>query len=524
MLSAERSPLTPPPRRWLATLEVALVLGIFFLQAGWPVPDVNEPHYLGKARHFWNPQWAEGDFFFDSADTHRVFYLACGWLTRWVSLWAFAWIGRLATWLLLALAWQRLCEFVVGRARWAALSAALFLTFNVGCHLAGEWVVGGFEAKGLAYALVFAALAALVRNRWNLALVVAGGASAVHVLVGGWSAIALGVCWLLSRDRPPLARLLPGIIGGGLLALPGIVPALELNWGVDPQIVAEANEIYVFQRLPHHLVPQSFRWPFLVRYLIMILVWLSINRAATENAGLERLRGVVVASLAIALCGFVLSLVTVNYPDVRAAILRYYWFRLADVMLPVGIAISAVTGLSNNPKSKIQNPKLLVWLAVCAALVVYARDDYAAWNLFRNVPRGDRSGKVLDADDWHETCKWFAGNTAAGSLAITPRMAQTFTWYAEHGQVVSWKDLPQDAVAVVRWSQRLADIYGRRYPEFQGRWRESLTELSPQRLRELGRRYNADYLVVEAEPPLDLPELYRNKSYAVYRLSDVKAR
>ncbi|HWB12344.1 MAG TPA: DUF6798 domain-containing protein [Pirellulales bacterium] len=507
-----------PFRRWAAALEIALVLAVFFLQAGWPAPEVNEPHYLGKARHFWNHDWAKGDFFFESNDTHWVFYLTCGWPTRWMSLAQFAWLGRLTTWLLLAAAWQRLCQAVVGRVGWALPSAALFLIFNVGCHLAGEWVIGGFEAKGLAYALVFAALAALVSNRWNTALLLLGMASALHVLVGGWSAVAAGVCWLLAPDRPRLRNLWPGIACGALAALLGIVPALALNWNTEPQIVAEANEIYVFQRLPHHLVPQSFRWPFLLRYLCMLLTWAVMNRARTDNPRLQKLRSFVVGSLAIAFCGFAISVVTANYPDARAALLRFYWFRLADVMLPVGIGLSAILSLQDS-KSSRRNLRAAFWLAVCGALVFYARDDYATGNPLGNLPRADKSGKVLDHDDWRDVCEWMGQHSPQGALAITPRMAQTYTWYAGRGQVVSWKDLPQDAVTVVRWRQRLEDIYGMPHPEFQRRWRDSLTELSPERLLELGRRYGADYLIVEAEPPLDLPKLHGNKSYAVYRLT-----
>jgi hypothetical protein len=518
MTSASDSSETPG-RRWAAAPEIALVLAVFFFQAGWPAPDVNEPHYLGKAKHFWSQDWAKGDFFFESADTHWVFYLTCGWLTRWLSLAQFAWLGRLTTWLLLAAAWQRLCQAVVGRAGWAAPSAALFLAFNVGCHLAGEWVVGGFEAKGLAYAMVFAALAALVANRWNTALLLFGGASALHVLVGGWSALAAGIGWLLLPDRPRLRDLWWGIACGATVALLGVVPAMALNWTTEPQIVAEANEIYVFNRLPHHLVPQSFRWPFLVRYLFMLLAWVAMNRAQTDNPRLKKLRSVVVGSLAIALCGFVISAVTVDYPDTRAALLRFYWFRLADVMLPLGIGLSTVLSLQD-PTSKRRNSKGLFWLAVCGALVVYGRDDYAAWNLFGNLPRADKAGKVLDHDDWRDVCDWMRENSPRGALAITPRMAQTFTWYASRGQVVSWKDLPQDAVAVVRWWRRLEGIYGMPHPEFQGRWHDSLSELSPKRLRALARRYGAEYLIVEAEPPLDLPKLHGNKSYAVYGLRD----
>jgi hypothetical protein len=399
----------------------------------------------------------------------------------------------------------------------------LFLSLNVGCHLAGEWVVGGFEAKGLAYVLVFAALTSLVRDRWNMTFLLLGGASALHVLVGGWSAIAVAMCWLLSPDAPRLPRLMPGIIGGALLALPGIVPALELNWGAEPQLVADANDIYVFRRLPHHLVPESFRWPFLVRYLLMVLAWAAMNAKPTENPRLRRLNLIVVAALAISFAGMLLSQLTANSPELKAAILRYYWFRLADVMVPVGIGLGTVVRLAGeSPKSKVQSPKfqwgVAGWVVACAVVVGFANGEYAAWGLFQNVPRADKSGKVLSHDDWREVCQWMAENTPEGSLAITPRMAQTFTWYSGRGEVVSWKDLPQDALAVDRWWHRLEDIYAMPHPDYQGRWHESLTEVSADRLRELGAKYGADYLLVEAEPSISLPNIYRNGSYAIYRL------
>ena len=44
-------------------IEIALIVAVFFIQGAWPVPDVNEPYYLGKAIHFWNQSWLRGDFF-----------------------------------------------------------------------------------------------------------------------------------------------------------------------------------------------------------------------------------------------------------------------------------------------------------------------------------------------------------------------------------------------------------------------------------------------------------------------------
>ena len=99
--------------RWRTRIEIALVFAVFCLLGAWPVPDVNESHYLGRAIHYWNPDWAHGDFFLDSADTHKVFYFTLGWATKFLSLTAFAWCGRALAWLLLAWSWRRLSVVVV---------------------------------------------------------------------------------------------------------------------------------------------------------------------------------------------------------------------------------------------------------------------------------------------------------------------------------------------------------------------------------------------------------------------------
>ncbi len=266
-------------------MEIVLLTLIFTAQAAWPPPDPNEPHYLGKAKHFWNPDWAARDFFFNSSDTHRVFYLTLGWLTRYLQLEPLAWCGRLATWALLAWAWRRLSWTVAPRPGLAVLSGFLFLTLSAGYQLAGEWVVGGFEAKGLAYVLVFLALAEIARDRWRAACLLLGAASAFHVLVGGWSVVAAGCGWLLAgRERLPLRRLWPALLGGLLLSLPGLLPGLTLDHGADPQTLRQAHEIYVFERLPHHLLPQSFRAGPIVAQMWMVVAWFALGTVLAGEA------------------------------------------------------------------------------------------------------------------------------------------------------------------------------------------------------------------------------------------------
>ncbi|MEA1951887.1 MAG: hypothetical protein U9N87_10910, partial [Planctomycetota bacterium] len=113
---------TLPSGRFQALLEIALVFAVFFVQGAWPVPDVNEPHYLTKTIHFWNPDWIGPDFFLDSADTHTVFYFTFGWLTLVLPPLLVAWAGRLLTWGLMAWSWRRLSLAVLPARWWSILT------------------------------------------------------------------------------------------------------------------------------------------------------------------------------------------------------------------------------------------------------------------------------------------------------------------------------------------------------------------------------------------------------------------
>ena len=171
---------------WLATMLV------FAAHGAWPVPDVNETHYLSKAKHYWNPAWCARDTFLNSADAHLVFYWTFGWLTRVFDLPIVAWLGRWLTWGLLAWAWQTLFERSAARREWGPLAAALYVLLTERLHLAGEWVIGGIEAKGFAFVFVWWAYAELVagQSRWPRAIVLFALATLFHPLVGGWAALA----------------------------------------------------------------------------------------------------------------------------------------------------------------------------------------------------------------------------------------------------------------------------------------------------------------------------------------------
>jgi hypothetical protein len=530
------------PRAWIA-MEIVWLVAIFFLLAGSPPPDVGEAHYLAKAKHYWNPQWVAGDLFLESADAHWVFYWVFGWVTRIVSLEASAWIGRAVTWTLLAWSWRRLSWSIVPIRLASLLSAGLMLLLLRNFHMAGEWIVGGVEAKSFAYALVFLALEALVRGRWRAATLLGGAATAFHVLVGGWTLVGLAIVWLLSSgNRIPLRQLWPALFGAVLLSLPGLVPALLLSRGIDSAVVSQANQIYVFDRLPHHLVFHRFEHFYMVRHAALLAVWLALAWRFRENERFRRLNLFAAAAVGLAIVGIAIDQSLLWHRELSAKLLKYYWFRLCDSMLPISTSLM-VTWLVGDYYRR--RPSLGAWMLILAIAA-------AGWNLadacyqrsLLRLPGSFLQPKPAAPDTegaeskpgvahspeqffeyWVDANEWIRQNTPANARFLTPRRQQTFKWYAERPEVVNWKDVPQDAAALVEWRSAMDEVY----PPATGRL--DLGAHSPSELLQLARKYDAQYVLVDrqrAGKPLTWTRVYPafeedNPVFEVYRVPRASA-
>jgi hypothetical protein len=443
-----------------------------------------------------------------------------GWVTRWLSLTATAWVGRFLVWTFLAWAWQRLSWRLIPRPFASVLSAGLFVTLNEHLHLAGEWVVGGVEAKCFAYALVLLALREVLDRRWNRTWLLLGGATAFHPLVGGWSGVVCAVMWFINdRHVMTLRSMLPGLIGGVLLALPGILPALMLTWKEPPELVAEANRVYVFDRLPHHLAPLTLPGAELGRrlwghtVLLLFFAALDVTLRPDKSAALYRIAQFACGALLLAAIGFVIEVVLWDQPLVAAKLLRYYWFRLTDFALPAAVAIFATALIAGGLQ---RHRSFAPWALAGALAITGANIVTSTRERFLNpVPPAD--GKLRDLDAWIEACDWVSENTPAYAVFLTPRLNLTFKWRAGRPEVVNRKDIPQDADSILQWHTRIKNIYiatieGAEEPL------DSLGILGTERVRELALKYGADFVLMDRGQLLSLPVVYKNDEYIIYRI------
>ncbi|MDZ4657812.1 MAG: DUF6798 domain-containing protein [Bythopirellula sp.] len=510
-------------QRWL---EIALIFLVFFVAAGVPVPSVNETHYLTKAKHYWNPDWCAGDLFLESADAHLTFYWTIGWLTKWFSLPAVAWLGRIIAWSALAWSWQRLSARIVPR-RWiAVVTATLLVTLIEWCNFAGEWVVGGVEGKCFAYVFVFCGLTELAAGNWRRVWPLLGLASAFHVLVGGWSVVSAAGVWAFEpkASRPKLLAMFPSLLLGGILALPGIIPGLLLTADVALEIRDEANQIYVFERLPHHLAPHRLPTTEIIhrfaRFGLLLILFAFVTRfhaGSDEATGLllRRIQLFAWVSVAISLMGLVWEFATINSPALSASLLKYYWFRLADIAVPMAVSLSLGGILASLSRQSARSAKLIATMAVVLPACVMLGMSAQRWSSLTAID----SYETRQSLGWRDVCAWTREHTTPEDLFLIPRNSYTFRWYAERPVFFTWKDIPQDAASMVEWWDRYQEVYYGAVDEFgQMRGYGSLQELGAERLRELAKKHNIDYILTSEYPPLPLPVAYENPWYKVYDL------
>lgn len=509
--------------------EVLFIVLVFFIATGDPTPSVNETHYICRLKHYWNPQWCTGDLFLESSDTQLVFIWLFGWLTRWFSLSATAWIGRIVAWVFLAWSWQRLSWRLVPRSLAAVLSAALFLALNNYAQLAGEWVVGGVEAKCFAYAFVLMALRELTDRRWSLVCLLLGAAIAFHPIVGGWAALVCATLWLIGgRHEQSVLTMLPGISAGSLLAIVGIAPALSLTWHEPADIVAEANRIYVFERLPHHLailsLPSDEVASRLIRHTAVLVALCLLGIALRRETQFRSIVRFAWGAAIIACIGLAIELSFLNQPLTAAKFLRYYWFRLTDFAVPMAVALLVTSAISIGlqPRRRWAAPFLLVTLLFTGWYLEEACRPRIANLLLGETPIPPADAKLTVYPAWVDVCDWVAAKTPPDALFLTPRLNQSFKWRTGRPEVVSRKDIPQDARGIVKWYGRLKDIY---YTEVGGIEQplDSIGILGTDRVRELAKKYHASYVLMDRGQLLSLPLAFWNEEYVVYRIENPSA-
>ena len=555
MSTTEATAETAESRSFDLRLVLAVWLSLFLYGVfAAPIPAVNEPHYLCKAKHFWQLDWCAQDFFLTSPNAHTVFYVSIGWLTRWLSFEQTAWIGRALATLVLALGWTSLTRKLLAQ-RWSSLAACwLFLAFASCGSLSGEWLVGGVEGKVFSYGLLFASLGQVLRERIVQAGALAGLAMAFHPVVGAWGVLAFAGASLVKRETRDAERgakeqfpsatltaffssslLTPrsvlALISLVALSLPGLIPVVQLLLEPAPAATKyAATYIQVYYRLAHHLDPMLFPLRAYASYAAFLVLWLIGLRNEARSEAKRLFDRIVGWSILFAAAGWLIGwgarpAKLMPYFAERMQLLKFYPFRLADVLLPLAVSVIVVRWLERRTgepavfgfsletgaepeglRTPLRNRKA----GMFGALLLFV---FALWRAHSVVEVNRYSGELRT--DWLDACQWIDQHLPAEALVQAPHNGWAFKWFGRRAEYVAFKDCPQDAAGIVEWNRRLL---------FLKKWYEDQYVdqfYSTEELRGLRRETGITHLLTDRLGPLELEPVYRNETFQVYDLSSL---
>jgi hypothetical protein len=493
----------------------------------------NEGDILPLARHFVDPTWIAGDWYLNQPVGYRFLFQAiAGNLVLGIGFFATSIVGRLLGYSLIAWGIVRISQRLGLRRPTLLLAVSVWL-FVCGQRLvAREWMIGGFEAKVLAYGCVVLALSCFLENRdrWMAGLL--GLATSFHVLVGGWAFLTIGGCLLL-RWRVRRLQVAEFWQSLGLYAIAGGVGI----WAVLMQLLTPSptgslppSYIYVFLRLPHHLNPLAWNSEWRIWFVVYLLflvgsMWRlrSLHPVSSEK-GFYPAQQRLAEFTAISLFPFLMGVAIAPF-DTQGTLLQYYPFRLADVMLPMGtcLLVGCVLQQSFAKFSRRWTIACVLVLSLILSLQVPTLQKQLVGLSQLSEPQQSARSEERQLYDWirHNTAK-------EAVIASPPAHLYDLTWISERATIAKYKFLPQSQAGILDWYTRLSDLAGSTAPWSQGgRFNDGRDEirnglaigynhLTTAQVKALMQKYSASYFVAQVEQILELPVVYRNARYILY--------
>ncbi|HRX77633.1 MAG TPA: hypothetical protein P5307_01165, partial [Pirellulaceae bacterium] len=266
---------------------------------------------------------------------------------------------------------------------------------------------------------------------------------------------------------------------------------------------------------------------FFLRHLAAIAIGVGLWRFVRPKDGSARLYAFAVGALIIAAIGILIDQATMYHEALSAKLMRYYWFRLSDAIVPLSVAFLSAQAIRELAGSR---PIASQWaLASCVVLVTINTSDVFLRRMDDPRPAAIIQAQPTDINkeqadrcyqDWLNTCEWISTHTSEDELFLTPRNQQTFKWYAQRAEVVAWKDIPQDASGVLEWKRRIDEVFSSNIGGFD------LAAHGEAELQRLSAKYGFRYVIIDrsrSAQPLSFvrvyPERWQGDScFEVYRL------
>jgi len=412
-----------------------------------------------------------------------------------------------------------------------ALAIGFFYWVDQGQSLgAGEWIFGDAEGKCLAYASLFLAIEALLRNRPRWAAVICGLAFWFHVAVALWTVLAFYAALLIAERRNLLKGfVIPGLITVAVSAPMALIALRYMEVSAPAPAGVSIDWLIVMFRNPHHMDPNYFGgWREIVELVICATLATLSFRPSLENK-----KRTFLSFLLFALIGEFAAGLSAREADLLG-LLKVYPFRAADVLvfffvcITLPALIADLLSRTSVPRfAGLRAPGVRVAAAViaCALIIV----PTLSWGLMKSdkyfvhrfVTSWSDCARHQQAP-YGEMTQWISANTPKYAVITAPPWLNDFTLDSERATVVNFGRDPHNGL-IVEWYRRYRAMNG---GDFHSVGVSTMTELqknypqlSPAQLSEIRKDFGGEYYLTTKRRD-DLVErlVHADDGYYLYRI------
>jgi hypothetical protein len=493
-----------------AILNFAFVIaGILLLApALGPVPSSNENVYLLDLARVWNPSLLSNDWTWaPPLYSHRVFSFLFGMPTLIFSLETVGWIGRILSWTLITIALFRLGRQLKMPLWMNSLAIFLWLLYQQAL-VGGEFILGTFEAKSIAYIFLFFGLSLLIEERDFWGSLCLGLCFTFHAVIGMWALLATGLSVLCLRySIPRLVKMAAAVL---LAVIPGLIviwPTISGNWTLSLQ----QAKYLALVAAPFHMDPLSFpKRDVLLLAILFAFNWFYFGSVPDKKPA--KLLNYFQLFLGVfALIG-VAARVTEHY-----RFLFYFPFRLFPVFVPLfffmnvlALCQDRILMHSKNGLLALAMVGLLAFPSALNQLIDQTKLHYRMWATF------------YDWDDMQKCFIWVSEHTPLTATVILPPWRKESFYLTKRATVAHWPSPRIDRFE--EWQDRIKLLMGEfsfNDEDLSKKWDQHYNQLDEATIDQLKRSYGGDYLISKGS--YQYPIVWDSGTYRVYSLSSARS-
>ena len=494
-------------------IQTAIVFVIIFLTSFKVNISYNEMDVIPYGRAFYNEDWLKNDWYLSLKTPYRfLFSYPIGFFYDNFGFLKTIYVGRIISYILIAISATKLVNTISFNKSFIYYLLALavfFYYFSLGLG-AGEWIVGGLDTKVFAYGFTLLSISYFIKNDIKKWLLFSGLTLSFHILIGFYNLLSFLPLILVLRKNDhtyvnQIIKYLPFFIISGSIGIYGII---DLLINTTNSISNIGWDIYVNIRVPHHTIPSLFS----KKIWVFFILFSTTNIYILLKTNIERLK--LLSIYALSTVGISLAGLSVFLFYGNSIILRYYFFRFSDVILPLLTIISISYFISEKIKATSDKIKNISYYSTIIAISVFL--IFSIKQIYSEV-KTISSVELYDLD----MIAWVKNNTSTDDIFIVNPNSNMFYINYERPIFVSWKHSPQNNDDIIEWYNRLKLLNGGIDFTTQSEVKSNYKNLTRNQVLEIQQSYkNLIYILVAKPKTLNFPIKHKTLNNTLYEITN----